>query len=190
MRLEAGNGSRWNPFKFLRRTPEEKRSATDSAGAMTAETGTWSDPSRLLTAEPFRVMHALLRDPLGGLGQPDRWFGDYSPNVVQPRVDVVDEGDALRITAELPGMDRNEVEVVVEDGALILRGEKKLESEAREQGCYRLERAFGSFERVIPLPDNADIDRAQATFDKGILSLSIPKIAEKEKPGAHRLEIK
>ena len=106
----------------------------------------------------------------------------------QPRIDVVDDGDALRITAELPGIDRQDVELLVEDDALVLRGEKKLESKSEEQGCYRLERAFGSFQRVIPLPDGVDADRAEARFEHAVLTVRLPKIAAK-KSDVRRLEI-
>ena len=100
------------------------------------------------------------------------WFGDYSPRLFQPRIDMVDDGDALCLTAELPGMERQDVEILVEEDAMVLRGEKKLESTSEEQGCYRLERAFGNFQRVIPLPDGGDTAQAEARFDKGGPSVS------------------
>ena len=182
MKLEL---SKWNPFKFLRKTSEEKRT---EAGHLPAG---WPEPSRLLMTDPLRMMQEWLRDPFAGFSQLDRWFGDFSPSVFQPRVDVVDDGDALRITAELPGMDREDVQVQIEDEALVLRGEKKLESRSEEKGCYRIERAFGSFQRVIPLPDGTDVDRAEAKFEKGVLTLRIPKsAAAEEKPSVRRIEVK
>jgi HSP20 family protein len=184
--------SKWNPFKFLRKTPEEKRAEPSSSAAMTTAgnlPASWPESSRLLMADPFRMMQELVRDPFASFGQLDRWFGDFSPSVFQPRIDIVDDGDALRITAELPGMERQDVEILVEDEALVLRGEKKLESKSEEKGCYRLERAFGSFQRVIALPDGADVNRAEASFDKGVLTVRIPKSAA-EKSGVRRLEIK
>jgi HSP20 family protein len=93
----------------------------------------------------------------------------------QPRIDVVDEGKILRVTAELPGMEREDVSVSVEDGALVLRGEKKQDVRSEEDGCYRLERAYGRFTRTIPMPENAEPDRALAKFDRGILTLTVPK---------------
>jgi HSP20 family protein len=185
--------SKWNPFKFFRKTPEEKRSEPSSSASLATTGGNlpagWPDASRFLMADPFRMMQEMLRDPFTGFGQLDRWFGDFSPGVFQPRIDVVDDGDALRISAELPGMDRQDVEILVEDDALVLRGEKKLESEKEEAGCYRLERAFGSFQRVIPLPEGVDVDRAEASFDKAVLTIRIPKIAA-AKSDVRRLEIK
>jgi HSP20 family protein len=184
--------SKWNPFKFFRKSPEEKRTEQPSSTALATTAGNapmaWPESARHLMADPFRTMQELLRDPFAGFSQLDRWFGDFSPSVFQPRIDVVDDGDALRITAELPGMDRQDVEILLEEDTLVLRGEKKLESKSEENGCYRLERAFGSFQRVIPLPDGVDVDQAEASFDKAVLTIRIPKIAA-AKSDVRRLEI-
>jgi HSP20 family protein len=184
--------SKWNPFKFFRKTPEEKRAEPSSSTALATTAShmptAWPESLRHLMAEPFRMMQELLRDPFADFGQLDRWFGDFSPRVFQPRIDVVDDGDALRISAELPGMDRQDVEILVEDDALVLRGEKRLESKSEEKGCYRLERAFGSFQRLIPLPDGVDVDRAEARFEKAVLTIRLPKITA-EKSNVRRLEI-
>jgi HSP20 family protein len=185
--------SKWNPFKFFRKTPQEKRHESTASTALATSpeqmSAAWPEPSRLWIADPFRMMQERIRDPLAAFGQLDRWFGDFSPSVFTPRLDVVDTGDALRITAELPGMDREDVAVVAEDDALVLRGEKRLENKSEEEGCYRLERAFGSFQRVIPLPADVDIDRAEARFEKSVLTIHIPKVGE-EKSSARLLEIK
>jgi HSP20 family protein len=186
------NLSKWNPFRFFRKTPEEKRAEPSSSTALATTAGhgstAWPASSWLLTAEPLRLMQELLRDPWAGMGSRDHWFGDFSPSGFQPGIDVVDDGEALRINAELPGMDREDVEIVVEDDVLVLRGEKHLASQTEEQGCYRLERAFGRFERVIPLPDGVDVDQAEAWLDKAVLTIRLPKVAT-EPPAVRRLEI-
>jgi HSP20 family protein len=186
------NLSKWNPFRFFRKTPEDKRAEPSSSTALatTAGAGSTASPasSWLQTAEPLRWMQELLRDPWAAMGALDQWFGDFSPSVFRPSIDVVDDGEALRISAELPGLDREDVEILVEDDGLVLRGEKHLESQTEDQGCYRLERAFGRFERVIPLPDGVDVDRAEARFDKAILTIRLPKVAA-ETPAVRRLEI-
>ena len=169
-------------------TPESIAGMPSRLDRLASGDTAWPESLRLLTADPFRMMQELWRDPFAGFGQLDRWFGDFSPSVFQPRIDVVDDGDALRITAELPGIARQDVEILVEDDALVLRGEKKLESKSEEQGCYRLERAFGSFQRVIPLPDGVDADRAEARFENAVLTVRLPKIAAK-KSDVRRLEI-
>lgn len=183
--------SKWNPFRFPRKSSESKRaeSGTPSALAGAGNTPTAWDGAWPLMTDPVRMMQEMTRDPFAGLGPLDRWFGDYSPSMFQPRVDVVDDGGALRITAELPGMERKDLEVLVEDDAVVLRGEKKLETKTEEKGCYRVERAFGSFQRLIPLPEGVDVAHAEAKFDKGVLTLRLPKNAD-EKSEARRLEIK
>ena len=76
----------------------------------------------------------------------------------------------------------------MEDEVLVLRGEQHLESPTEDQSCDRLERAFGRFERVIPLPDGVDVERAEARFDKAVLTIRLPKVAA-EPPTGRRLEI-
>lgn len=102
-------------------------------------------------------------------------FNQRQQSRFQPRIDVVDEGPVLRVTAELPGMERGDLNLTVEDGALVLRGEKKQDMCNEEAGCYRLERAHGRFVRTIPMPENAEPDHALAKFDNGVLTLTVPK---------------
>ncbi|HEX4779687.1 MAG TPA: Hsp20/alpha crystallin family protein [Usitatibacter sp.] len=165
--------TKWNPFKFMRKSDEPR--APSRSQAETAP-------------DPLRVMGELFRDPLGGLATVERWFGDFSPGTFQPRIDVVDDGQALRITAELPGLERKDVEILVEDEFLVLRGEKKLETKKEEKGCYHVERSFGTFQRVVPLPRGVDTDRAEAKFENGTLTIRLPKAAS-EPSGTRKLEI-
>ena len=186
------NLSKWNPFQFLRRTPDEKRSEphrADAANALPAMPADWLIPSRYLLADPFRLMQSIFADPIEGAGKLESWFGDFSPNVFQPRIDVVEDTDALRVAAELPGLGKEDLHAAIENGSLVLRGEKKLESKQDEKGCYRIERAFGRFERVIPLPAGLDLDRAQTSFDKGVLTVRIPKSKTADKTATRELKI-
>jgi HSP20 family protein len=176
---------KWNPFRFARQGGSARQ---DGAGSATAE---WSDPARLLQSlDPFGLLPGLLRSPLPGGAGAARWFGDFTPSLFQPRIDVVDEGEALRITAELPGMERKDLEILTEDGFLVLRGEKRQEANEREKGCYRLERAFGGFQRVLPLPEDVDVQRAEATFANGVLTLRLPKRENAAADSSRRIEIK
>ncbi|MBB5415310.1 Hsp20/alpha crystallin family protein [Paraburkholderia atlantica] len=166
---------KWNPFKFLRGAAR-KSEGDDTDGRRADEWRTaWPDIPRLSLREPWRAVEEFFRDPFAGGGPFERWFGDFSSSRFQPRIDVVDEGQVLRVTAELPGMGRDDLNVSVEEGAIVLRGEKKQDVRSEEDGCYRLERAYGSFVRRIPMPDNADPDHALAKFDNGILTLTVPK---------------
>jgi HSP20 family protein len=71
----------------------------------------------------------------------------------------------------------------------VLTGEKRIESKSDEKGCYRVERAFGQFQRTIPLPSGVDLERAEANFENGVLTVRVPKAAN-EPAAKRRLEIK
>lgn len=181
---------KWNPFKFLRKVADKR--PTEGASSTSAPkhwSPDWPDVSRLFSSDPWRTMGEFFHDPFASLGGLDRWFGDFSSSRFQPRIDVVDDGEALRITAELPGMDREDLQTSIEGGALVIRGEKKQDMRTEESGCYRLERAYGTFMRTIPLPDDADVDNVKAKFDKGVLTLILPKSAT-SKSSVRKIEIK
>jgi HSP20 family protein len=90
-----------------------------------------------------------------------------------PSVEVVETDKDVRIAAELPGMDENDVEISVTDDVLTIRGEKKAEIDDR--GRHFSERYYGRFERVIPLPFEVEDDRAEASFENGVLTVTLPK---------------
>jgi len=111
-------------------------------------------------------------------------FWSFSADL-SPAVDVVDKGTSWQITAELPGLDEKNVEVTVADNILTIKGEKKEEKEEKRKGYYRSERSFGTFQRSFELPESVDQDKITASFQNGLLTLTLPK-----KPEAHRLEKK
>ena len=185
---------KWNSFKFARRTGKtgDGPDANDTSGPLPFRLWPpeWPDVSRLFSGDPWRTMGEFFHDPFANAGTPERWFGDFSPSRFQPRIDVVDDGEALRITAEMPGMDRTDVQTSIEGGALVLRGQKKQDIRSEENGCFRLERAYGAFMRTIPLPDDVDVDRVDAKFDQGVLTLRLPKTGSSESPFVRHIEIK
>ena len=80
--------------------------------------------------------------------------------------------------ADLPGVDEKDVEVVLSDGRLTIKGEKKLEKEEKKQDYYLHERSYGSFARSVALPFEADPDQVKASFAKGVLTVTVPKPPE------------
>ncbi|NPT39583.1 Hsp20/alpha crystallin family protein [Paraburkholderia xenovorans] len=182
--------SKWNPFKFLRKAQTGNNGDRPSPDAPATKNWLteWPEVSRLFSSDPWRVMGEVLHDPFAG-GALDRWFGDFSSSRFRPRIDVVDDGDVLRITAELPGMDRSDLQTSIEEGVLVLRGEKKQDTRSEENGCYRLERSYGAFTRTVPLPDGVDVDKVEAKFDKGVLTIRLPKTASARSP-VRKVEIK
>ncbi len=105
-----------------------------------------------------------------------------------PRVDVSETDTHLRVTAELPGVEPKDLEVLLEDGGLSIRGEKRAETEKDEGGLHRRERVFGSFQRRIPLPVAVREDTCKATFQNGLLTVELEKSAPEEK--ARRIEVR
>lgn len=103
-------------------------------------------------------------------------FGNWSPNV-----DVYDRENTLVVEAELPGVNKENVDVSVEDHTLTIRGEMKQEEEKKEEGFYRRERRYGQFMRSIPLPVDVKTDEAKASFHDGILAVCLPKAEEAAK---------
>jgi len=95
-----------------------------------------------------------------------------------PAVDITEKDNSFEITAELPGMDQKNIEIKLSNGSLIIKGEKKQDKEEKHKGYYLSERHYGSFERVFSLPKGVDADKIEASFSKGVLSLSLPKKPE------------
>ena len=107
------------------------------------------------------------------------WSGKLSTSFA---VDVAESDKAYEITAELPGMDEKNIEVNVVNGSLSIKGEKKDEKEEKKKDYYVSERRYGAFERYFRLPEGVDADKIEASFKKGVLTVTLPKTAEAQKP--------
>jgi HSP20 family protein len=106
-----------------------------------------------------------------------------------PAVDVVESEKAYQITADVPGMDEKNIEVKVADGVMTIRGEKQEEKEEKKKDYHLQERSFGSFQRSFQLPETVDPDKIEASFKKGVLTVTLPKKPEAQKP-AKKIEVK
>ncbi len=100
-------------------------------------------------------------------------FGDGGPPV-----DVVEDDDAVRVTAEVPGLDQKDFTVEVSENQLVIRGEKKAGHEERKRDYYYSECSYGSFSRSIPLPCEVDAGKAKARYKNGVLDITLPKTEE------------
>lgn len=106
-----------------------------------------------------------------------------------PRIDVRTEGDDMVVYAELPGLDRSDIDVSVTDGALTIKGERKAESEREDAGWLIRERSYGAFERTLVLPEGVDPEAISADYVDGVLTVRIPKAAAALKPQTHRIPL-
>ncbi len=129
--------------------------------------------------EPFgslrRDMERLFENFSRDLG----WGGPAAGGAGEvPRIDVSETDSELRIEAELPGVDEKDLEIVLSDGRLTIKGEKKQEKEEKRKDYHLVERSYGSFARSIGLPFAAEPDKVKASFAKGVLTVTVPKPAE------------
>jgi HSP20 family protein len=119
----------------------------------------------------------------------DAFFGSGSHAATRrwvPAMDLVETDEHLVLKADLPGLERDDVAIEVKDGVLTVSGERKAEHEQKSEGFYRVERSFGSFNRSLTLPRGVAAEGIEASFDKGVLEVRIPKPEEAK---AQRIEI-
>jgi HSP20 family protein len=129
-------------------------------------------PDELFSMSPFALMRRFTEDM-------DRLFagrgtGGGETGLWAPPIDVRESEGNLVISAELPGLNKEDVKVEVHEDALVLQGERKREWEEERGGVRRSERTYGSFYREIPLPEGAKADQAKAQFNNGVLEVTIP----------------
>lgn len=118
-------------------------------------------------------------DRLGGA------YGAFS----QPNVDVSETDKAIKVVADLPGMDEKDIDVTLTGDVLTIRGERRNERDEREKGYFLHERTYGAFYRTIPLPPGVETEKAKAEFKKGVLKVTLPKSAD-AKDLTRRIEVK
>ena len=131
-----------------------------------------------LQSEMNRLFNTVFDTPSGTSGNVlRRWM---------PAMDLVESGDHFVLRADLPGMSEDDVNIEFEDGTLTVSGERKAEHESKNEGYYRVERAFGAFSRSLTLPQGIDPEAVTANFENGVLEIRVPK-PEERKP--RRIEI-
>ena len=128
-----------------------------------------------------RDMDRMLEDFFGRRVRPwwpERFFRPDEMEVRPPVVDVFEEKEDIVVKAELPGMDKDNIEVNLTDHTLTIKGEKKKEEEVKKENYYRAERSYGSFLRTLQLPTEVKSDAVKAAFKNGILEIRMPKTEE------------
>lgn len=137
------------------------------------ETGGMMRPLRTLQNQINRVFEDFFEDsPLrrgGALMEVQRF---------QPRLDMSETADAIKITADVPGMSEKDIDITLSDRSLMISGERSEEHEDEGENYMRRERSYGMFRRQIPLPEHIDRDKIEADFKNGVLSIHVPKTEE------------
>ncbi|HSN05483.1 MAG TPA: Hsp20/alpha crystallin family protein [Nitrospira sp.] len=127
-----------------------------------------------------RLTEDFWRRPFPSLMLGDRWPAPMI-SLKAPSLDVFEEKDELVVRADLPGMNKEEIEVTVTDDVVTIKGEKKKEEEVKEKDYYRRERSYGSFVRSVQLPCEVKSDQIKANFKDGVLEVRMPKTEEAKK---------
>ncbi len=142
--------------------------------------------------DPFmafrREMNRVFDDAFRGFGMPGPAFGRMPTGTLMPQIDVSESEHEIQVTAELPGIDEKNVEVILADDMLTIRGEKKAEHEQKNRDYHLMERSHGTFSRSLPLPFAVDPSQVKAAFKNGVLTITIQKpkeVPEKQ----HRIEV-
>jgi HSP20 family protein len=142
----------------------------------------WNPEADLIRGRFDRVFNQMLNDLWGTNANEE-----LGQRTFLPAVDVRETPTALVFSAELPGLKKEEVKITLENQVLTLSGERKHESENKDEKVHRIERSYGSFLRSFTLPGNVKAGEVTATFDNGVLKITVPKV---EAPKPRLIDIK
>jgi HSP20 family protein len=142
----------------------------------------WMRPaSGLIPWRPFRELEGMSRHFDGIFGRPFLPVWRYLPTEERewaPAIEMFEKDDKFVLRAELPGVKPEDIDVSVSDNILTVKGERKSESEVKEEDYYCCEHSYGSFFRSIALPSNVDAKKIEASYEGGVLEVNLPKAAE------------
>lgn len=127
----------------------------------------------------------------------DRMFDRFRGGIVDdgttstflPAVDIIEEKDEYIVKLELPGVNKNDVKITVQNDILTIKGEKKSEHESKDKNYHRMERAYGVFQRSFTLPSSVNSDKIDASYNNGVLTITLPKV-EEAKPKEIEVKVK
>ena len=126
--------------------------------------------------DPFHSLQRQIDKVFRDFGKLPAMFQDNGGGV--PAINVSETADGIEVTAELPGVAEDDVEITLSDQMLTIKGEKKFEKEEKEKDFHLVERSYGSFRRSVTLPFAAEAAKVEAAFDKGVLKIHLPRPAE------------
>jgi len=166
------------PWNWVKEEESGPRHALPARGR-----GEHGHPMSMLHREIDRLFDDFL-DPAGLLPG----AAENGRHWLRPTVDISETDREYRINVEIPGVEKDDIRVDVRDDQLVISGEKNQEHEEDQAGCHRVERAYGTFRRILNLPPDADARSIDAKFRNGVLGLRVPK-AEKPDDSGHTVNI-
>lgn len=154
-----------------------------------------SDTRRHITHPVLEIHNQIDRmfdEFFRGFGFPEPGFrGDLftGGDLIKPALDIATTDKEYTITVELPGVKESDISLELVNDTLKIHGEKEQESEHKDRNYYRVERSFGSFQRVLSLPEDADRDGIDASYRNGVMTITIPRKEDKKKE-VKKIEVK
>jgi len=140
--------------------------------------------------EMERAMSEMASHPLLAWRRPLAWWHAPSEEMAwTPAVEIYEKGDKFVVRAEIPAMKKEELDISVVGDTLTIKGERKAKSEAKDEDYYRCELCYGKFSRYVALPSAVQADKVEATYENGILEITVPK-AEEAKPKKIEIKVK
>ncbi len=178
----------WNWFK--------KEEEEAGANIPVRQSGHQVTPSESGSLHPILQLHhemnRLFESTFRGAGLPlfntDFFTPLTSSGLLKPQVDIAATDKEYTITVEVPGVSEKDVTIEIADHNMIIRGEKKQEKEGKDKNYYRIERSYGSFQRLLSMPEDTDQDNIRAKFKNGVLTIKMPR-KDVPKSGVKRVEI-
>lgn len=162
---------KWTPWSWFRSESQD------------APAGREPQPLSGMHRELDRWMDGMLRQ--FGLPAMEAGSGEM-PELLRPRLDIAERDGDYLISVEVPGVEEQDIRLTLDKDRLVIEGEKRQESTTREDRYQRVERAYGRFRRLLDLPADAQPEGIEATFDKGVLTITVPRSGE---AGSARREI-
>ena len=173
------NIQKWNPWNWF------KKEEGDAGNAIAVQRSGAGRPGDLFShsmAQFHREVDRLFDQAFRGFGL--SLLGSNRPLLrranggnLKPTLDLGATDNAYTVTVEIPGVDENDIKLEIVNGTLTIQGEKKQEKREEGKNFYRVERSYGSFRRVLSLPEDADQNGVTATFEKGVLTVTMPRKA-------------
>ncbi|SET58737.1 heat shock protein Hsp20 [Nitrosomonas marina] len=183
----------WNWFKH-----EEPESHKQDVIPVKSDNQSLSPVSHINNLNQLhREIDRLFDDAFRGSGLPlhsrseflNQFFSDDSAQTFRASINIASDDRQYTITLEAPGLSQDDLSIELKDRVLVIKGSKQEQQEDKNKHYYRRECRYGAFERVLAIPDDADIDAIQANMDKGLLTINIPR-KETGKSGVKKIAIK
>jgi len=183
-----------------RRTQRKSRGERSSESKPTTGLARRDQTANLRTVSPFSLMRRFSEEMdrlfgdfgfggslASGVGREFGRLADLEGSMWLPQVEAFEREGKLIVRADLPGLNKDDINVDITDDAIKIRGERRQEKEENEEGYYRSERSYGSFYREIPLPSGVNREEANASFRNGVLEITMP--APARQTSSRRIEI-